>query len=67
VCIVSSGAVGMGCQVMRLRKRPTTLAHKQALAAIGQGALLRMYTDLFSAVHLVCVALVDVDRHAAAW
>lgn len=55
VCLVSSGAVGLGCQVLRLQERPTDLAKKQALAAVGQGALLRLYTDLFSTLSLVCL------------
>lgn len=53
VCIVSSGAVGMGCQVLRLSERPAALATRQALAAIGQGALMRMYTDFFAALSMV--------------
>lgn len=53
VCLVSSGAVGVGCQAMRLQQRPAALAQKQALAAIGQGALLRMWTDLFASLHMV--------------
>eukprot|EP00892_Ulva_mutabilis_P004327 jgi/Ulvmu1/2266/UM013_0113.1 len=52
VCLVSSGAVGLGCQVLRLQERPTELAKKQALAAVGQGALMRLYSDLFSTLSL---------------
>lgn len=53
VCLVSSGAVGMGCQVLAITERPAELAKKQALAAVGQGALLRLYHDLFSSLSLV--------------
>lgn len=53
MCLVSSGAVGMGCQVLGIKERPTDLAKKQALAAVGQGALLRLYNDLFSSLSLV--------------
>jgi glutamate 5-kinase len=53
VCVVSSGAVGMGCQTLKLGKRPNDLAKKQALAAVGQGALLRLYTDLCASLSMV--------------
>lgn len=50
VVIVTSGAVGVGCQRLGLSKRPDGLAAKQALAAVGQIHLMRYYTDLFSAL-----------------
>ena len=59
MCIVSSGAVGMGCQVLRLQERPEELATRQALAAIGQGALMRAYTDFFAALSIVRALLVN--------
>lgn len=51
--VVSSGAVGVGCQRLGLKTRPTELAKKQALAAVGQVHLMRYYDDLFSALGLV--------------
>ena len=53
VVLVSSGAVGVGCQRLGLVNRPSELAKKQALAAVGQVHLMRYYDDLFSAVGLV--------------
>jgi glutamate 5-kinase len=53
VVLVSSGAVGVGCQRMNLVTRPTEIAKKQALAAVGQVHLMRYYEDLFSACGLV--------------
>lgn len=53
VVLVSSGAVGVGCQRMGLVNRPTELPKKQALAAVGQVHLMRYYDDLFSACGLV--------------
>lgn len=53
VIIVSSGAVGVGCQRLGLEVRPSGLAQKQALAAVGQLHLMRYYDDFFSAVGLV--------------
>jgi glutamate 5-kinase len=43
----------MGCQALRLQQRPPELAKRQALAAIGQGALMRIYTDFFAALSVV--------------
>ena len=51
--IVSSGAVGVGCQRLGLAARPAGLAQKQALAAVGQQHLMRYYDDFFSALGLV--------------
>eukprot|EP01137_Pigoraptor_chileana_P031833 Opistho-2@20290 len=48
VILVSSGAVGVGCQRMNLAKKPDSLVERQALAAIGQGRLMRVYDELFS-------------------
>jgi glutamate 5-kinase len=51
VVLVSSGAVGIGCRRLDLAERPKTLAMKQAVAAVGQGRLMRIYDDLFSALN----------------
>lgn len=48
VILVSSGAVGVGCARLGLTDRPQTIAMKQAVAAVGQGRLMRVYDDLFS-------------------
>ena len=53
VVLVSSGAVGVGCQRLGLTTRPDSLAQKQALAAVGQVHLMRYYDDLFSALGVV--------------
>lgn len=54
VVLVSSGAVGVGCQRLELEVRPRLLAKKQALAAVGQVHLMRYYDDLFSAYNITC-------------
>lgn len=54
VVLVSSGAVGVGCQRLGLTTKPTELAKKQALAAVGQIHLMRYYDDLFTALNLTC-------------
>lgn len=48
VILVSSGAVGVGCARLGLSERPRDLALKQAVAAVGQGRLIRVYDDLFN-------------------
>lgn len=53
VIIVSSGAIGVGCQRLGLSSRPTKIAQKQALAAIGQVHLMRYYEDILTALGLV--------------
>jgi glutamate 5-kinase len=54
VVLVSSGAVGIGCQRLGLNVRPTEVSKKQALAAVGQVHLMRFYEDLFSAMGMTC-------------
>ena len=41
--LVSSGAVGIGMKILKLKKRPRRLSEVQALAALGQGKLMAMY------------------------
>jgi len=48
VVLVSSGAIGVGCFRLNLTERPRKIALKQAVAAVGQGRLMRIYDDLFS-------------------
>jgi glutamate 5-kinase len=50
VVLVSSGAVGVGCARLNLSERPRKMAVKQAVAAVGQGRLMRIYDDLFSSL-----------------
>lgn len=50
VILVTSGAVSIGCTRMSARERPSELITKQAVAAIGQCRLMRVYDDLFSLV-----------------
>lgn len=57
IILVSSGAINAGVQVMNLEKRPQTIPHKQALAAIGQASLMQIYEDLFSLFNLKCAQI----------
>lgn len=45
VLLVSSGAVGMGMELAGVTRRPAELAHKQALAALGQTRLMSIYAE----------------------
>ena len=47
VVLVSSGAVGAGMGRLGLDARPTDLAHLQAVAAVGQSALVEAYEKAF--------------------
>lgn len=48
VIVVSSGAVGIGRNVLGIKGRPKTAAEKQACAAVGQGRLMMIYEKFFS-------------------
>ncbi|MCL2933289.1 MAG: glutamate 5-kinase [Trichodesmium sp. MAG_R03] len=50
IVLVSSGAVGVGCDLLGLPEKPRNISMKQAIAAIGQGRLMRIYDDLFSSL-----------------
>lgn len=50
VVLVSSGAVGVGCARLGLKERPRAIRLKQAVAAVGQGRLMRIYDDFFTAL-----------------
>jgi glutamate 5-kinase len=51
VVLVSSGAVGVGCTRLGLAERPRSIALKQAVAAVGQGRLMRVYDDFFTSLN----------------
>ena len=48
VVIVSSGAIAAGIEPLRLSKRPTDLATKQAAASVGQVALVNAWSAAFA-------------------
>lgn len=55
VILVSSGAVAAGRSEMQFEKEKKNIPYRQALAAIGQGVLMKTYHDLF-ARHDIAVA-----------
>jgi len=61
VVMVSSGAIGAGMGLLRLKHRPRDLPHLQAAAAVGQAHLIRLYNDClqrrgYSAAQLLLTA-----------
>jgi glutamate 5-kinase len=51
VVIVSSGSIAAGIEPLRLTKRPTDLATKQAAASVGQVALVNSWSAAFARYH----------------
>lgn len=47
IILVSSGAIGVGVNKMRLKEKPKELRMKQATAAVGQCELMHIYDKLF--------------------
>ena len=47
VILVTSGAIGVGAGRIGMNEKPTALAKKQALAAVGQAELMRIYQKFF--------------------
>lgn len=47
VILVSSGAIGVGMHQLNLTKRPTSIPEQQAVAAVGQAALMNIYAQRF--------------------
>ena len=61
IAMVTSGAVGLGCERLKMEKRPAELAALQAAAAVGQGRLMGLYQDAF-AIRGLAVAQVLLTR-----
>lgn len=51
VCLVSSGAIAVGRQVMGFVERPQDISTKQACAAVGQARLMMTYQKMFAEYH----------------
>src|SRR5262245_26355197 len=64
--LVSSGAIAAGLSPLRLKSRPRDLATQQAAASVGQGLLMRAYTESFArhgcTVGQVLLTVDDVTR-----
>jgi len=47
--LVSSGAIAAGVELLELPERPRDIPSLQAASSVGQGLLLRLYTEFFAA------------------
>ncbi|KRL79185.1 glutamate 5-kinase [Secundilactobacillus paracollinoides] len=47
VILVSSGAIGVGLNALRITERPTDISAQQALASIGQSKLITLFNQRF--------------------
>ncbi len=47
ICLVSSGAIAVGRQMLGITKRPKRIPEKQACASVGQASLMMTYQKLF--------------------
>ena len=48
IIVVSSGAIAAGLRKIGISKKPESISHKQALAAMGQSNLIRAYEEAFA-------------------
>jgi glutamate 5-kinase len=68
VILVSSGAIAAGLAPLGLKARPRDLATQQAAASVGQGLLMRAYTESFArhgrTVGQVLLTVDDVTRRS---
>ena len=53
VALVSSGAIASGVGKIGLARKPETIPQKQAVAAIGQGSLIKAYEEAFEHYRLL--------------
>ncbi|MFW5656651.1 MAG: glutamate 5-kinase [Bacteroidota bacterium] len=62
ILVVSSGAIALGAKKMGMKEPPKTLAQKQAIAAIGQAELIKMYQRYFGEYNqIVAQVLLTTD------
>lgn len=62
IILVSSGAIAVGVNKLKMTKRPTTTPAKQAAAAVGQSELMHLYAKFFSEYgHIVAQVLLTKD------
>ena len=62
VVLVTSGAVGVGVNKLKLKEKPTSIKEKQAVAAVGQCELMHIYSKFFGEYsHVVGQVLLTRD------
>ena len=55
VILVSSGAVGLGMGKLGLKSRPKNIRKVQMCAAVGQGALIQTWAEIFAPSFLTVI------------
>jgi len=67
VILVSSGAIACGMHKLGLKKKPTHISRKQAVAAAGQITLMDYYDNAFSKyrIHIAQILLTREDVHSS--
>ena len=62
VVLVTSGAIGVGVNKLKLKEKPETIREKQAVAAVGQCELMHIYSKFFGEYsHIVGQVLLTRD------
>lgn len=62
VVLVSSGAVGVGVNKLKLKEKPVSIREKQAVSAVGQCELMHIYSKFFGEYsHIVGQVLLTRD------
>ncbi len=64
VCLVSSGAIAVGRDVIGIKERPSDISIKQACAAVGQGRLMMTYQKLFLSIIRIRTGAHDKEYHS---
>ncbi|AYE34372.1 glutamate 5-kinase [Clostridium septicum] len=62
VTLVTSGAIGVGVNKLKLKEKPTSIREKQAVASVGQCELMHIYSKFFGEYsHVVGQVLLTRD------
>ena len=66
ILVVSSGAIALGSEKLKLEKQPESLIEMQATAAIGQAELIRFYQNFFGEYNQIVAQVLltsDIIEH----
>ena len=62
IALVSSGAIGIGVEKLKLEERPESIKDKQGIAAVGQCEMMHLYSKMFGDYnHVVAQILITKD------
>lgn len=62
IILVSSGAIGCGMKIRKLKERPKEMEYLQALAAVGQPYLMGLYEKAFKEHHNIDIAQILMTK-----